>query len=172
MAVTSCGAIGYPTARRTIRGIGVTTGKSPIMKVFPAWSDQLGLKTLMSGINFAPNRDFSAYREAVEFTKTDFLSPDALVTKPKMDLHKSSRDLIEKPDPYAQTSGEISKISKRPRLVGTAKEPISAGARYGANLPAGYRVQGGPPCIPRSGGPSLALTLDMHKKARSGGDIP
>jgi len=30
------------------------------MKVFPAWSDQLGLKTLMSGINFAPNRDFSA----------------------------------------------------------------------------------------------------------------
>lgn len=117
MAVTSCGAIGYPTARRTIRGIGVTTGKSPIMKVFPAWSDQLGLKTLMSGINFAPNRDFSAYRGAVEFTKTDFLSPDALVTMPKMNPHKSSRDLIEKPDPCAQTSGEISKISKR-RAVG------------------------------------------------------
>jgi len=153
--------------------IGVTTGKSSIMKVFPAWAEHLGLDAVMSGIDFAPNSDPAAYREAVSFIKNDPLSLGALVTTHKMNLLKASRDLFDELDPYAQTLGEVSSISKRgARLVGHAKDPISAGASYEAIVPSGHWSQGGALCILGSGGSSLALTLYLHNKARAGGDVP
>jgi shikimate 5-dehydrogenase len=42
---------------RTMYFIGVTTGKSSIMKVFPAWAEHLGLNAVMRGIDFPPNSD-------------------------------------------------------------------------------------------------------------------
>ncbi len=42
--------------QRTMYFIGVTTGRSSIMKVFPAWSDHLGLGAVMRGIDFLPTR--------------------------------------------------------------------------------------------------------------------
>ena len=162
-----------PATRRTMYFIGVTTGKSSIMKVFPAWAEHLGLNAVMSGIDFAPNSDPAAYRAAVEFIKADPLSLGALVTTHKMNLLKASRDLFDELDLYAQTLGEISSISKRGgRLVGHAKDPISAGASYEAIVPAGHWAQGGALCILGSGGSSLALTLYLHNKAKAGGEVP
>lgn len=45
--------------------IGVTTGKSSIMKVFPRWAKALNLKdAVIKGIDFKPHSDPAAYREA------------------------------------------------------------------------------------------------------------
>ncbi len=162
-----------PATRRTMYFIGVTTGKSSIMKVFPAWADHLGLNAVISGMDFAPNSDPAAYREAVAFIRDDPLSLGALVTTHKMNLLKASRDLFDALDPYARTLGEVSSISKRgTRLIGHAKDPMSAGASYEAIVPAGHWRQGGELCLLGSGGSSLALTLYLHNKARAGEDVP
>jgi shikimate 5-dehydrogenase len=162
-----------PATRRTMYFIGVTTGKSSIMKVFPAWAEHLGLNAVISGIDFAPNSDPAAYREALAFIKTDPLSLGALVTTHKMNLLKASRDLFDQLDPYAQTLGEVSSISKRGGLlIGHAKDPISAGASYEAIVPEGHWDLGGNLCILGSGGSSLALTLYLHNKAKAGGEVP
>lgn len=157
----------------TMYFIGVTTGKSSIMKVFPAWAKHLGQNAVMSGIDFAPNSDPALYREAVAFIKRDPLSLGALVTTHKMNLLKASRDLFDHLDPYAETLGEVSSISKRgDRLIGHAKDPISAGASYEAIVPPAHWAGGGALCILGSGGSSLALTLYLHNKAKAGEDVP
>ena len=163
-----------PASRRTMYFIGVTTGKSSIMKVFPAWSNHLGLDAVMRGIDFPPNADPAQYREAVTFIKADPLSLGGLVTTHKVNLLKASKDLFDELDPYARTLHEISSISKRgDRLIGHAKDPITAGASFEAIMPDGHWTQsGGQLCILGSGGSSLALTLYLHNKKLAGGDVP
>ena len=102
--------------------IGVTTGKSSIMKVFPEWAKFLDLgDVVIKGIDFKPHDEPDAYREAVEFIKNDPLSRGALVTTHKIDLLKACRDYFEELDPYADLMGEISCISKRNgKLIGHA----------------------------------------------------
>lgn len=160
--------------RRTMYFIGVTTGKSSIMKVFPAWSAHLGLDAVMKGIDFAPNSEPAAYRGAVDFIKHDPLSLGALVTTHKVNLLKASKDLFDELDPYAKTLHEISSISKRgSRLIGHAKDPITAGASLEAIVPSGHWAKTGASlCILGSGGSSLALTLYLHNKKQAGGDVP
>lgn len=163
-----------PATQQTMYFVGVTTGKSSIMKVFPAWAKHLGLNAVLRGIDFPPNSDPAQYREAVEFIKGDALSMGGLVTTHKVNLLRASKDLFEDLDPYAQTLHEISSISKRDdRLVGHAKDPISAGVSFEAIVPNGYwseRVA--ELLILGSGGSSLALTLYLHNKAKAGGDVP
>lgn len=163
-----------PASRRTMYFVGVTTGKSSIMKVFPAWSDHLGLDAVMKGIDFAPNSDVAFYREAVAFIRADPLSMGALVTTHKVNLLKASEDLFDELDPYARTLHEISSISKRGgRLVGHAKDPITAGASFEAIVSPGHWARTAAHlCILGAGGSSLALTLYLHNKAKSGGDVP
>lgn len=160
--------------RRTMYFIGVTTGKSSIMKVFPAWSAHLGLDAVMNGIDFAPNSEPAAYRSAVSFIKQDPKSLGALVTTHKVNLLKASQDLFDELDPYARTLHEISSISKRgSRLIGHAKDPITAGASLEAIVPEGYWAKTGATlCILGSGGSSLALTLYLHNKQQQGRDVP
>ena len=65
----------------TMYFIGVTTGASSIMKVFPEWAEALGLKdTVMKGIDIAIHEKPEVYREVVSFIKNDPLSMGALVT--------------------------------------------------------------------------------------------
>ena len=160
--------------QRTMYFIGVTTGKSSIMKVFPAWSAHLGLDAMMKGIDFAPNSEPAAYRGAVDFIKRDPLSLGALVTTHKVNLLKASKDLFDELDPYARTLHEISSISKRGgRLIGHAKDPITAGASFEAIVPEGHWANTAAAlCILGSGGSSLALTLYLHNKKQVGGDVP
>jgi shikimate 5-dehydrogenase len=153
--------------------IGVTTAKSSIMRVFLRWAEHLGLDAVMAGIDFPPNADPAAYREAVDFIKGDPLSLGGLVTTHKMNLLRASRDLFDELDPYARTLGEVSSISKRSgRLVGHAKDPITAGASYEAIVPAGHWAGGGALCLLGSGGSSLALSLYLHNKALAGDAVP
>lgn len=154
--------------------IGVTTGNSSIMKVFPAWAAHLGLDAVIRGLDFPPGDEPARYAEAVRFIKGDPLSLGALVTTHKMNLLKGAQPLFDELDPYARVLGEVSSLSKRGgRLIGHAKDPISAGAAYEAIVPAGHWSRtGGRLCLLGSGGSSLALTLYLHQKACEGGEVP
>jgi shikimate 5-dehydrogenase len=166
---------GYTSAtERTMYFIGVTTGSSSIMKVFPAWARHLELNAVIRGIDFAPNAAPERYSEAVAFIRNDPLSLGALVTTHKMNLLKAAHALFDELDPYARTLHEVSSISKRAgRLIGHAKDPISAGAALEAIVDDGYwRRTGATLCLLGSGGSSLALSLYLHNKAKSGGDVP
>ncbi len=124
----------------TMYFIGVTTGKSSIMKVFPEWAEALGLKnTVMKGIDIEIHADPQVYRDVVEFIKNDPFSMGALVTTHKIDLYNASKDMFEYLDPYAQMFGELSSISKRgDKLCGHAKDPISSGLSLEQFVPKNY----------------------------------
>ena len=129
-----------PATQPTMYFIGVTTGKSSIMKVFPEWAKALGLKdTVMKGIDIEIHAEPEKYRKVVEFIKNDPLSYGALVTTHKIDLYNATKDMFEYLDPYAQKFGELSSISKRgDKLCGHAKDPISSGLALEEFVPKNY----------------------------------
>jgi hypothetical protein len=121
----------------TLYFVGVTTTQSSIMRVFPKWSDALGLGADIAGYDAAIHAPAEAYRAIVQHIKDDPLSMGALVTTHKIDLLDASRDMFDYLDPYAQLCGEISCISKREgRLEGYARpdrRPV------GKRLPSRFR---------------------------------
>jgi shikimate 5-dehydrogenase len=141
--------------------IGVTTGNSSIMNVFPEWAKHLDLgDVVIKGIDFKPHDEPAAYREAVDFIKNDPLSRGALVTTHKIDLLRACRDFFEELDPYAEIMGEISCISKRNgKLIGHAKDPITSGLALEAFLPPQYWMDtGAAALLLGAGGSSIAIT--------------
>lgn len=163
-----------PAEQRTMYFIGVTTGKSSIMKVFPAWAEELKLNAVIKGFDFPPNDDPAHYREVVSFIKHDPLSLGSLVTTHKLNLFKAARDLFDGIDPYTQLLDEVSSISKRgTELWGHAKDPITAGLSLEAIVDDGYwQRTNGHLLLLGAGGSSLALTLYLHNKLAAGGDVP
>lgn len=156
-----------PAKKRTFYFIGVTTGKSSIMRVFPKWAAHLGLGEVeIKGIDCKWHDDPDVYRKVVSFIKGDPLSVGALVTTHKMDLLAAARSSFEYLDPYAELLGEISSISKRDgQLRGHAKDPITSGYSYDAIVPAGYwKSTGAELCILGAGGSSLALSCYIMKQ--------
>lgn len=129
-----------PATQPTMYFIGVTTGSSSIMKVFPLWAKALGLKdTVMRGIDLPIHAPAEEYRKVVRFLKDDPLSRGALVTTHKLDLYNAAKDMFEFHDHYAQSFGELSSISKRgAELRAHAKDPISCGLALEEFVPAGY----------------------------------
>lgn len=119
-----------PATQPTLYFIGVTTGKSSIMKVFPAWAEYLGLKdAVIKGIDFKLHDEPEAYREAVEFIRNDPLSMGALVTTHKIDLFHACRDMFDVIDPHALLMDETSCISKRRQTHLSCERPHFIGAR-------------------------------------------
>ncbi len=120
----------------TMYFIGVTTGKSSIMRVFPDWAKALGIDAVIKGIDIDIHAEPAIYREAVSFIKNDPLSLGALVTTHKIDLYNATKDFFEYLDPYAQQFGELSSISKDDgKLCGHAKDPITCGMAIEEFLP-------------------------------------
>ncbi len=161
------------TARKepTIYFIGVTTGKSAIMKVFPLWAQELGRPDLIiEGIDLKLHDDADAYRQAVAQIKYDPLSLGALVTSHKIDLLEAARDMFDYLDLYAQLCGEVSCISKRDgSLEGHAKDPISSGLSLDALLGEDYfgRTGGEVLCF-GAGGSGTAIALHLINKPNPG----
>lgn len=160
--------------RRTMYFIGVTTGSSSINRVFPRWSDFLGLKAVIKGFDFQPDSAPDKYLEAVQFIKEDPNSLGALVTTHKITLLRAARDLFDGLDMYAQLLGEVSCLSKREgSLWGHAKDPITCGHALEAIVDPGYwRRTGGELLVLGAGGSSLALTLYLHTKQAQDSDVP
>ena len=161
-----------PATRPTMHFIGVTTGKSSIMQVFPGWAAHLGLGPVaIRGIDCKWHDDPAVYRHVVTFIKDDPQSLGALVTTHKIDLLTACRDLFEELDPSAELLGEVSGIAKRglpgasrkqSLLCGYAKDPITSGLSLEAFLPADHWKQtGGDALILGAGGSSIALSCAL-----------
>ena len=144
----------------TLYFIGVTTGQSSIMKIFPAWAEELGLKdTVIVGIDIAIHEEPEVYRKVVQFIKDDPLSMGALVTTHKLDLFNSAKDLFDYLDPYAEMFEELSSISKKDNLLcGHAKDPISSGKALSDFIPENWwRDHNGDFCVIGAGGSAIAM---------------
>lgn len=163
-----------PATAPTLYFIGVTTGQSSIMKVFPKWADALGLKdAVIKGIDFAPHSSAEEYREAVTFIKNDPLSLGALVTTHKIDLFNTCKDLFEYVDPYAERLGEVSSISKKDgKLCAHAKDPISSGLALENFVPANYWTKyDGDVLLLGAGGSTLAMSVYFAQE-QFGNNVP
>ncbi len=150
-----------PCTVPTMYFVGVTTGRSSIMKVFPRWSEILGLGAVLKGYDAPIHAPEDVYRTIVQHIKTDPLAMGALVTTHKIDLLEATRDLFDYLDPYAELCGEISCIAKRDgRLEGYAKDPITSGLAWQAFVPPGHwgRTGGHVLCL-GAGGSAVAISV-------------
>jgi shikimate 5-dehydrogenase len=125
-----------PQTQPTMVFIGVTTGSSAMMRIFPRWSEVWGLGAQLLGYDAPLHADPQIYRAVVEHIKHDAMTVGGLVTTHKIDLLAACRDLFDVLDPYAQMTGEVSSISKQDgRLIGHAKDPITSGLSWDAFVP-------------------------------------
>ncbi len=145
--------------------IGVTTGKSSINKVFPLWMDVMGKpEVVLEGIDHPLHDQPEKYRESVAQIKYDPLSLGALVTSHKMNVYSAANDMFDYFDPYAQTTAELSSISKMDgKLRGHAKDPITAGLSLEAIIDPGYfgDTKGHVLCL-GAGGSAVATLLYLN----------
>src|SRR5690606_6245851 len=89
--------------------VGVTTGKSSIMRVFPRWMEAIGRpEVVIEGIDHPIHDDPEAYRRTVAQMKYDPLSLGALVTTHKIDLLEAARDMFDELHSSARLTGEVS----------------------------------------------------------------
>jgi shikimate dehydrogenase len=150
-----------PRTVPTLYFIGVTTTQSSIMKVFPRWSDILGLGAEIVGYDAPIHGPAEVYEAIVRHIKEDALSMGALVTTHKIDLLDVTREMFDYLDPYAELCGEISCISKRDgRLEGYAKDPITSGLAWEAFVEPGHwgRTGAHVMCI-GAGGSAVAISV-------------
>ncbi len=158
----------------TMYFIGVTTGSSSIMKVFPEWAKVMGLKdTVIKGIDIAIHEKDEVYREVVAFMKNDPLSLGALVTTHKIDLYKAASDMFDYLDPYAKQFGELSSISKLDgKLCGHAKDPITCGMAMEEFIPDNYWKENPEAgvMIMGAGGSAISMCSYYMRNAGKGND--
>jgi shikimate 5-dehydrogenase len=141
--------------------VGVTTGSSSIMRIFPAWARILGLPTdRLVGHDLPVDATPEQYRELVEHIRDDPQHLGALVTTHKMGLYEAAHDLFDELDRFATLCGEVSSISKRDgKLIGHAKDPITAGLAAEEFLTVDhFRDTGGHAVCLGAGGAGTALT--------------
>jgi shikimate 5-dehydrogenase len=163
-----------PAGTKRFSFVGVTTGASAIMRVFPAWAEHLGLGDVaMAGHDLPIHAEPERYREVVRGLKEDPLDLGGLVTTHKIDLFAACRDLFDYVDPYAELCGEVSSLSKRDgRFRAHAKDPISSGRSLDEFVEHGYWARTGAEALLfGAGGSNLAITLHLMQ-ARPPEDRP
>jgi shikimate 5-dehydrogenase len=163
-----------PAEARRFSFIGVTTGKSAIMRVFPAWAEYLGLGgVVMTGHDLPIHADQRRYRDVVSALRSDPLDVGGLVTTHKIDLYAACRDLFDFVDPYAELCGEVSCLSKLDgQFRAHAKDPIASGRALDEFVPKGHWVETRADALLfGAGGSNLAITLHLLT-GRPEGDRP
>ncbi|MCD8140433.1 MAG: hypothetical protein LUE17_11760 [Planctomycetaceae bacterium] len=164
----------HAATKPTMYFIGVSTGKSSIMTVFPRWAKALGLGDVeMKGIDLPLHAPAETYRETVDFLKNDPLSMGALVTTHKLDLYAACEDMFDSIDSYAKQLEEVSSLSKRNgQFFAHAKDPISSGLALERFVPANFwRDHGGEVLLLGAGGSSLAMSLYFTQE-KFAGNVP
>lgn len=145
--------------RPTMYFIGVTTGQSSIMRIFPHWMSILGVTAELRGHDLPLGAPPDDYRAIVDHIRREPLVQGALVTAHKLDLLAAARDRFDLLDPYAQALEEVSSISKQnAQLVGHAKDPISSGRAWEAFVPSSYWMHGGEVLCLGGGGAAMAIS--------------
>ncbi len=107
--------------------IGVSTGGSSIMKIFPKWSDILGINCDIVGVDLPLRAPAQSYRRVLRSIIDDPTVKGALITAHKIDFLHACRDMLDELDYYATICDEVSCIVKRRgKLLGFAKDPLSS----------------------------------------------
>lgn len=166
----STGEIFRPAEVPTMYFVGVTTGRSSIRRVFPAWMAELGADVELVGVDLPLRAEAQRYREFVQFLREDALSLGALVTTHKLDLYDACTDLFDEITPIASALGETSCLAKREgKLLCDAKDPITSGLALDAILPSGYfdETEAGT-VILGAGGSAKALIWHLISSKRAG----
>jgi len=151
--------------------IGVTTGQSSIMKVFPRWMEALGEPTtIIEGIDHKLHDVHEKYRQTVAQIKYDPLSIGALITSHKIDVLEAAEDMFDILDISSRLTGEISCISKHDgQLIGHALDPLTGGMSLDAILGREYFARtGGYVLCFGAGGAGKAVALHLIQKDRPG----
>ncbi len=154
--------------------VGVTTGGSSIMRVFPKWADALGLPTrTLRGVDVALDASRETYRELVSTIRDDADHWGALVTTHKMNLYQAARDLFDDLDELAVTFEEISSIAKRGgRLLGAARDPVTVLLALDEFLPGDhFGTTGAAALVLGSGGAGCALTYQLGRRGDGPAEI-
>lgn len=144
--------------------VGVTTGQSSIMRIFPRWRGLLGLgdDVELTGCDLPVGAAPERYREVVQGIKEDPAKLGALVTTHKIDLYRAASDLFDRLDEHATLMEEISSISKRgDRLIGGAKDAVAAGRALTRMLGPGYFEGAEEILCLGSGGAARAITTHL-----------
>jgi shikimate dehydrogenase len=147
--------------------VGVDTANSSIMKVFPLWADHLGLPTReLRGHDVALDASDDTYRDLVRAIRDDERHLGALVTTHKIRVFEAAADLFDELDEFSRQCGEISSISKRDdRLLGGAKDPLTAGLALAEMLPADWFAAGGDAVCLGAGGAGTAISTNLARAA-------
>lgn len=151
--------------------VGVSTGSSSIMQVFPRWAEVLGLPTTeLVGHDLPMDATSAQYRAMVEQIRDDPHHRGALVTTHKMNVFAAASDLFDELDPFAVSCSEISSISKRgERLIGRAKDPLTVDLALNDFLPIDHFSRtGAEVVILGAGGSGTALSWALAER----GDAP
>ncbi|AKV86711.1 shikimate dehydrogenase [Microbacterium sp. CGR1] len=148
--------------------VGVSTGSSSIMKVFPKWAEVLGLPTEnLIGHDLPMDATPEQYVAMVEQIRDDPQHRGALVTTHKMNVFAAASDLFDELDPFAISCSEISSISKRgDRLIGRAKDPLTVDLALDDFLPTDHFARtGAEVVILGAGGSGTALSWALAERA-------
>lgn len=148
--------------------VGVSTGSSSIMKVFPKWAGVLGLPTQnLIGHDLPMDATPAQYRAMVEQIRDDPRHRGALVTTHKMNVYAAASDLFDELDVFAVSCSEISSIAKHgDRLIGRAKDPLTVDLALNDFLPAGHFARtGAEVVILGAGGSGTALSWALAERA-------
>ncbi len=154
--------------------VGVTTGSSSINQVFPHWAEILGLPTeRLVGHDLPLDADDGQYRDLVRQIRDDPAHRGALVTTHKLRLYQAAHDLFDEVDDFARLCGEVSSIAKRHgRLLGHAKDPLTAGLAVEEFLPADHFAATGAEVVCLgAGGAGTALVWYLSQRADRPGRI-
>ena len=146
--------------------IGVTTGSSSIMRVFPRWAEILGLPTkTLVGRDIPLGAPAERYRAEVRMIRDDPDHRGALVTTHKMALYEAAADLFDELDDFARACGEISSISSRgERLFGHAKDPLTSRLALADFLPEHHFAGRRDALVLGAGGAGLALSWALAER--------
>jgi shikimate dehydrogenase len=148
--------------------VGVTTGASSSVPIFPRWRDALGLggDVELEGWDLPVGAPPARYRETVARLRAEPGVVGALVTTHKLDLYHAAGDLFDELDVHARRLREVSCIARRDgRLLGWAKDAISAGRALEELTPAGYFSAGGHALVLGAGGAGGAIVDHLLRAA-------
>jgi shikimate 5-dehydrogenase len=152
--------------------VGVTTGSSSIVRIFPRWRDALGLPSdvELAGHDVPIGAPPEAFRDAIAWLRDDEANLGALVTTHKIDVVRWAGDLFDELDPHAQRLGEVSCVARRDgRLLGWAKDPITAARALDSVAPPGCFAGGGHALVLGAGGAGSAIAEHLlHRDDRPG----
>ena len=111
--------------------VGVSTGHSSIMVIFPAWAKVLGTDATIHGIDLPLTASADEIRGVIDTMAADPQAAGALVTTHKASMFESAADRFTEIDTWGRLCREISCIAVRDgALLGWAKDPITSRQAY------------------------------------------